>query len=276
MINLVCEAILPDCPMKDVEEIENSIVTTYKKSIWSKFLKAINDFDMVQDGDKIAIGVSGGKDSLLLVKLFQQLKKDRRKNFEFKAVSLNPGFRNSDLDNFKNNLEKLNIDCDIIDTNIWKVANEKAKDYPCFLCAKMRRGILYTQVEELGFNKLTLGHHFDDVIETTLINMLYAGTMKTMTPKVSSTSGKLELIRPLIYVKEADIIDYTKTNGIRAMNCGCTIEAGKTSSKRREVKNLLAELEEKNPGVKQSVFNSMKNINLDYVFGYTGGKINKI
>ena len=272
MVNLVCEAILPDCPMKDVEEIEKSIVTTYKKSIWSKFLKAISDFDMIQDGDKIAIGVSGGKDSLLLVKLFQELKKDRRKNFEFKAVSLNPGFRNSDLDNFKNNLDKLNIDCEIIDTNIWEIANEKAQDYPCFLCAKMRRGILYTQVEELGFNKLTLGHHFDDVIETTLINMLYAGTMKTMTPKVPSTSGKLELIRPLIYVKEADIIDYTKTNGIRAMNCGCTIEAGKTSSKRREVKNLLAELEEKNPGVKQSVFNSMKNINLDYVFGYTGGK----
>lgn len=275
MVNLVCEAILPDCPMKDVEEIEKSIVTTYKKSIWSKFLKAISDFDMIQDGDKIAIGVSGGKDSLLLVKLFQELKKDRRKNFEFKAVSLNPGFRNSDLDNFKNNLDKLNIDCDIIDTNIWEIANKKAKDYPCFLCAKMRRGILYTQVEELGFNKLTLGHHFDDVIETTLINMLYAGTMKTMTPKVPSTSGKLELIRPLIYVKEADIIDYTKTNGIRAMNCGCTIEAGKTSSKRREVKNLLAELEEKNPGVKQSVFNSMRNINLDYVFGYTGGNVNK-
>jgi PP-loop domain protein len=275
VVNLVCEAILPDCPMKNVEEIEKSIVTTYKKSIWSKFLKAISDFDMIQDGDKIAIGVSGGKDSLLLVKLFQELKKDRRKNFEFKAVSLNPGFRNSDLDNFKNNLDKLNIDCDIIDTNIWEIANEKAKDYPCFLCAKMRRGILYTQVEELGFNKLTLGHHFDDVIETTLINMLYAGTMKTMTPKVPSTSGKLELIRPLIYVKEADIIDYTKTNGIRAMNCGCTIEAGKTSSKRREVKNLLAELEEKNPGVKQSVFNSMRNINLDYVFGYTGGNVNK-
>jgi len=275
VVNLVCEAILPDCPMKDVEEIEKSIVTTYKKSIWSKFLKAISDFDMIQDEDKIAIGVSGGKDSLLLVKLFQELKKDRRKNFEFKAVSLNPGFRNSDLDNFKNNLDKLNIDCEIIDTNIWEIANEKAQDYPCFLCAKMRRGILYTQVEELGFNKLTLGHHFDDVIETTLINMLYAGTMKTMTPKVPSTSGKLELIRPLIYVKEADIIDYTKTNGIRAMNCGCTIEAGKTSSKRREVKNLLAELEEKNPGVKQSVFNSMKNINLDYVFGYTGGNINK-
>ena len=272
MINLHCDAIIPDGPMKEVSEIEKSITTTYKKTIWSKFLKAVDDFELVKDGDKIAIGVSGGKDSLLLAKLFHELKKDRRRNFEFKAVSLNPGFREEDLNNFKNNLEKLNIDCEIITTNIWEVANEKAKDYPCFLCAKMRRGILYTKVEEMGFNKLTLGHHFDDVIETTLINMFYAGTLKTMTPKVSSTSGKLELIRPLIYVKESDIIDYTKTNGIRAMNCGCTIEAGKTSSKRKEIKNMLAELEEKNPGIKQSVFNSMKNINLDYVFGYTGGK----
>ena len=186
-------------------------------------------------------------------------------------MSLNPGFRQSDLDNFKKNLEKLNIDCEIIDTDIWKIANEKAKDYPCFLCAKMRRGILYRKVEEYGFNKLTLGHHFDDVIETTMINMFYAGTVKTMTPKVKSTSGKLTLIRPLIYVREADIIEYTKENGIRAMNCGCTIEAGKTSSKRREVKELLASLEEKNPGIKQSIFNSVKNINLDYVFGYTYG-----
>ncbi|ASQ49270.1 tRNA 2-thiocytidine(32) synthetase TtcA [Leptotrichia sp. oral taxon 498] len=269
MINLHCDAIIPDGPMKEVSEIEKSITTTYKKTIWSKFLKAVDDFELVKDSDKIAIGVSGGKDSLLLAKLFHELKKDRRRNFEFKAVSLNPGFREEDLNNFKNNLEKLNIDCEIITTNIWEVANEKAKDYPCFLCAKMRRGILYTKVEEMGFNKLTLGHHFDDVIETTLINMFYAGTLKTMTPKVSSTSGKLELIRPLIYVKESDIIDYTKTNGIRAMNCGCTIEAGKTSSKRKEIKNMLAELEEKNPGIKQSVFNSMKNINLDYVFGYT-------
>ena len=255
MINLHCDAIIPDRPMKEVSEIEKSITTTYKKTIWSKFLKAVDDFELVKDSDKIAIGVSGGKDSLLLAKLFHELKKDRRRNFEFKAVSLNPGFREEDLNN--------------ITTNIWEVANEKAKDYPCFLCAKMRRGILYTKVEEMGFNKLTLGHHFDDVIETTLINMFYAGTLKTMTPKVSSTSGKLELIRPLIYVKESDIIDYTKTNGIRAMNCGCTIEAGKTSSKRKEIKNMLAELEEKNPGIKQSVFNSMKNINLDYVFGYT-------
>ena len=274
MVNLVCEAIIPDGPMKEVGEIENSIRTTYKKSIWTKFVKAINDFDLIEDGDKIAIGVSGGKDSLLLVKLFHELKKDKSKNFEFKAVSLNPGFRESDLNNFKRNLENLNIDCAIIDTNIWEIANEKAQDYPCFLCAKMRRGILYRKVEEFGYNKLTLGHHFDDMIETTMINMLYAGTVKTMTPKVKSSSGNLSLIRPLIYVREADIIDYTKENGIRPMNCGCTIEAGKTSSKRREVKELLRSLEEQNPGIKQSIFNSMKNINLDYVLGYTRGNKN--
>ena len=271
MVNLVCEAIIPDGPMKEVSEIENSIRTTYKKSIWTKFVKAINDFDLIEDGDKIAIGVSGGKDSLLLVKLFHELKKDKSKNFEFKAVSLNPGFRESDLNNFKRNLENLNIDCAIIDTNIWEIANEKAQDYPCFLCAKMRRGTLYRKVEEFGYNKLTLGHHFDDMIETTMINILYAGTVKTMTPKVKSSSGNLSLIRPLIYVREADIIDYTKENGIRPMNCGCTIEAGKTSSKRREVKELLRSLEEQNPGIKQSIFNSMKNINLDYVLGYTRG-----
>jgi Predicted ATPase of the PP-loop superfamily implicated in cell cycle control len=274
MVNLVCEAIIPDGPMKEVSEIENSIRTTYKKSIWTKFVKAINDFDLIEDGDKIAIGVSGGKDSLLLVKLFHELKKDKSKNFEFKAVSLNPGFRESDLNNFKRNLENLNIDCAIIDTNIWEIANEKAQDYPCFLCAKMRRGILYRKVEEFGYNKLTLGHHFDDMIETTMINILYAGTVKTMTPKVKSSSGNLSLIRPLIYVREADIIDYTKENGIRPMNCGCTIEAGKTSSKRREVKELLRSLEEQNPGIKQSIFNSMKNINLDYVLGYTRGNKN--
>ena len=274
MINLQCEAVLPECDMKDVKEIEESLGNVYKKPIWSKFINAINDFDLIKDGDKIAIGVSGGKDSLLLVKLFQKLKKDKSRNFEFKAISLNPGFKDSDLTNFKGNLEKLNIDCEIVDTNIWEIANAKAKDYPCFLCAKMRRGILYSRIEELGFNKLALGHHFDDVVETTMMNMFYSGTLKTMTPIVPSTTGKLALIRPMVYIKEDSIIDYTKKNGILAMNCGCTIEAGKTSSKRRETKELLVALEEKTPGIKQSIFNSMNNINLDYVFGYTRGNKN--
>ena len=274
MINLQCEAVLPECDMKDVKEIEESLGNVYKKPIWSKFINAINDFDLIKDGDKIAIGVSGGKDSLLLVKLFQKLKKDKSRNFEFKAISLNPGFKDSDLKNIKSNLEKLNIDCEIVDTNIWEIANAKAKDYPCFLCAKMRRGILYSRIEELGFNKLALGHHFDDVVETTMMNMFYSGTLKTMTPIVPSTTGKLALIRPMVYIKEDSIIDYTKKNGILAMNCGCTIEAGKTSSKRRETKELLVALEEKTPGIKQSIFNSMNNINLDYVFGYTRGNKN--
>ena len=274
MINLQCEAVLPECDMKDVKEIEESLGNVYKKPIWSKFINAINDFDLIKDGDKIAIGVSGGKDSLLLVKLFQKLKKDKSRNFEFKAISLNPGFKDSDLKNFKSNLEKLNIDCEIVDTNIWEIANAKAKDYPCFLCAKMRRGSLYSRIEELGFNKLALGHHFDDVVETTMMNMFYSGTLKTMTPIVPSTTGKLALIRPMVYIKEDSIIDYTKKNGILAMNCGCTIEAGKTSSKRRETKELLVALEEKTPGIKQSIFNSMNNINLDYVFGYTRGNKN--
>ena len=268
MINLKCDAVLPECDMKPLEDIENSITAEYKKSIWVKFLKAVNEFGLVKDGDKIAIAISGGKDSLLLYKLFQRLKKDKRRNFEFRAVNLNPGFKKEDLDNFKNNLLKLDIDCEIFDTNIWKIANEKAKDYPCFLCAKMRRGILYKKVEEYGYNKLALGHHFDDVIETTLINIFYSGSVKTMTPAVDSTSGKLKVIRPLIYVEEKDIINYTKKNGILAMNCGCTIEAGKTSSKRKEVKDLLSDLEEKHPGIKKSVFNSMRNINLNYVYGY--------
>lgn len=180
MINLSCNAIIPDCPLKDVVEIEESIRTTFKKSIYSKFLSAIIDYKMIEDGDKIAIAISGGKDSLLLAKLFQELKKDKRFNFEFAAINLNPGFKEDDLEQFKSNLKNLNIDCEIIDTNIWKVANELANEYPCFLCAKMRRGILYKNIEEMGFNKLALGHHFDDVIETTLINMFFAGTLKTM------------------------------------------------------------------------------------------------
>ncbi|MBC2851577.1 tRNA 2-thiocytidine biosynthesis protein TtcA [Cetobacterium sp. 8H] len=250
------------------EMVEFSIRTTYRKKIWSKFTKAIKDFDLIEDGDKIAVGVSGGKDSLLLAKLFQELKKDRSKNFEVAFISMNPGFGAMDLEQFKSNLEELGIPCEIFDANVWEIAFEADPDSPCFLCAKMRRGVLYKKVEELGYNKLALGHHFDDMIETTLINMFYAGTTKTMIPKVASTSGKLELIRPLIYIKEQDIINFTKRNEIQAMACGCPIESGKVDSKRKEIKQLLASLEEKNPQIKQSIFNSMRNINLDYVLGY--------
>ncbi|MBP6063703.1 MAG: tRNA 2-thiocytidine biosynthesis protein TtcA [Fusobacteriaceae bacterium] len=251
--------------------IEESLRTKYRKKIWSKFVKGVKEYNLIEDGDRIAVGISGGKDSLLLAKLFQELKKDRSKNFELAFISMNPGFEAMDMEQFKKNLEELNIPCEVFEANVWEVAFKENPESPCFLCAKMRRGVLYNKVEELGYNKLALGHHFDDLVETTLINMFYAGTVKTMIPKVNSTSGKLQLIRPLINVYEKDIINFTQSNEIKAMACGCPIESGKVDSKRKEIKLLLKDLEEKNPHIKQSIFNSMKNINLDYVLGYTRG-----
>ena len=189
---------------------------------------------------------------------------------------MNPGFEALDMEKFKTNLEELGIPCEVFEANVWEIAFKEDPESPCFLCAKMRRGVLYNRVEELGYNKLALGHHFDDVVETTMINMFYAGTVKTMIPKVKSTSGKMELIRPMVYIKEKDIIAYTQRNEIEAMGCGCPVESGKTDSKRKEIKNLLAKLEEQNPNVKQSIFNSMKNINLVYGIGYTRGNKNNV
>ena len=263
-----CEVVDVNIDTKSAKEIIESLRGPYRKSIWTKFMNAVNEFKLVEDGDKIAIGISGGKDSLLLAKLFQELKKDKSRNFELKFISMNPGFEAMDVEQLRKNFEILEIPGEIFDSNVWEIAFKEDPDYPCFLCAKMRRGWLYNKVEELGCNKMALGHHFDDMVETVLINMFYAGTVKTMLPKVPSTSGKMELIRPLIYIKEKDIISYTKSNGIRAMACGCPIEAGKTPSKRKEIKNLLANLDNIDPNIKQRIFNSMKNINLDYVFGY--------
>ncbi len=275
-MNKNCEIL--DVENKDLNGFESrgkmamdSLRKTYRKQIWRKFVKAIKDFELIEDGDKIAIGVSGGKDSLLLCKLFQELAKDRTKNFEIKFISMNPGFESIDIEQFEKNLEELEIPCEIFDANVWEVAFRENPENPCFLCAKMRRGVLYKKVEELGCNKLALGHHFDDVIETTMINMFYAGTIKTMIPKIKSTSGKISLIRPMVYIKESEIINYTKKNGINSMSCGCPVEGEKTDSKRKEIKNLLKTLEVENPNIKQSIFNSMKNINLDYVFDYTRG-----
>jgi len=275
-LNKNCEIL--DVENKDLNGFESrgkmamdSLRKTYRKQIWRKFVKAIKDFELIEDGDKIAIGVSGGKDSLLLCKLFQELAKDRTKNFEIKFISMNPGFESIDIEQFEKNLEELEIPCEIFDANVWEVAFRENPENPCFLCAKMRRGVLYKKVEELGCNKLALGHHFDDVIETTMINMFYAGTIKTMIPKIKSTSGKISLIRPMVYIKESEIINYTKKNGINSMSCGCPVEGEKTDSKRKEIKNLLKTLEVENPNIKQSIFNSMKNINLDYVFDYTRG-----
>lgn len=245
----------------------------YRKPIWSKFIKAVKEFKMIENGDRIAVGVSGGKDSLLLLKLFKELKKDRSFDFELVPITLNPGFKDSDLQDLKKNLDIIGVEYDIHNTDIWEVAFKiSGEKSPCFMCAKMRRGLLYTRAEELGCNKLALGHHFDDVIETTLINMFYAGTLKTMLPNVKSTTGNFDLIRPLVYIFEKDIISFVEASGLKPMRCGCPIEEGKVDSKRLLVKNLLKELEKDNPLIKKSIFNSMRNINTDYVMGCVSSK----
>ena len=267
-----CELMIPECELKDIKEIERSIIKKYRKHLWSPFMRAIRDFQMIQENDRIAVTISGGKDSLIMAKLFQELHRHTEIPFELEFIAMNPGFYDVNKNQLLKNCEHLEIPVNMFDTNIFEVAEKVAGDNPCYMCAKMRRGALYNKAEELGCNKMALGHHYDDVIETIMMNMLYAGSFKTMMPKLKSTNfSKMEIIRPLYYIREDAIKRYTKNNGILAMNCGCTIEAGKTSSKRKEIKNLLADLEEKNPGIKQSIFNSMKNINLDYVFGYTGG-----
>lgn len=267
-----CELITSENELKSLEEIERSLQKKFRPKLWSPFIKALKEFNMVQDGDKIAVAISGGKDSLLLAKLFQELKRISDTKFEVVFISMNPGFNEINSKRLDENLKHLNIPCIRFEDNIFEIAEKMAKDYPCYLCAKMRRGSLYTMAEKLGCNKLALGHHFDDVIETTLINMLYAGEFKTMMPKLRSQNFDIELIRPLYYVREKDIKKFTNYNGLNPMNCGCVVSAGKTSSKRREVKELIASLELKDKDIKAKIFNSVRNINLNQCISWKKGK----
>ena len=183
---------------KPLKEIEHSITKRYRTHIWSKFVKAISEYNLVEEGDRVAVAVSGGKDSLLMAKLFQELKKHWRVHFEVEFISMDPGYHESIRRLLEDNCRYLNIPLHIFESDIFRVVDNIARDYPCYMCAKMRRGALYTKARELGCNKLALGHHFNDVIETTLLNLLYSGSFKTMLPKLKSKNFKgIELIRPL-------------------------------------------------------------------------------
>ena len=266
--NTSCEAILPSVPLRPLNEIEKSIQKRYRSELWSPFIKGLKEFEMVKDGDKIAVAISGGKDSLLLAKLFQELKRASKTDFELVFISMNPGFNEINLINLKKNLEHLEIPCEIYNDNIFEIAEKIAKDYPCYMCAKMRRGSLYSKATAYGCNKLALGHHMDDVIETTLMSIFYMGKFETMLPKLKSDNFDIELIRPLFYVEEKSIIKWVRNNGILAMNCGCTVAAGKTSSKRRETKELIAELVKNNPDIKKRIVQSAQNVNLEKILGW--------
>ena len=264
-----CEVLVPFNERRPLDVIERSIIKTYRKGIWSKFLKALNDYEMIQPGDRIAVAISGGKDSMLMAKLFQELQKFSKIPFEVEYIAMDPGYHPSIKELMMDNFNYLNIPIKVFETDIFKVADKIAQDYPCYMCAKMRRGALYNKTKELGCNKLALGHHFNDVIETTMLNMLYTGTFKTMLPRLRSTNFEgLELIRPLYYVEEVFIERFTQTNGIWPLNCACMVAAKKTGSKRKEMKELIANLKKNFNNVDKSIFKAAENVNLDCVLGW--------
>ena len=264
-----CEVLVPFNERRPLDVIERSIIKTYRKGIWSKFLKALNDYEMIQPGDRIAVAISGGKDSMLMAKLFQELQKYSKIPFEVEYIAMDPGYHPSIKELMMDNFNYLNIPIKVFETDIFKIADKIAQDYPCYMCAKMRRGALYNKTKELGCNKLALGHHFNDVIETTMLNMLYTGTFKTMLPRLKSTNFEgLELIRPLYYVEEVFIERFTQTNGIWPLNCACMVAAKKTGSKRKEMKELIANLKKNFNNVDKSIFKAAENVNLDCVLGW--------
>jgi len=260
------------------KKFEKDIIKTYRKDIWSKFIKAIQKYDLIEEGDKIAVAMSGGKDSLLMAKLFQELQKHPLKNFELEFISMDPGFSEENLELHFANAKKLNVPLNIGKSNIFNVVEKISKEYPCYMCARMRRGFLYNQAKEKGCNKLALGHHFDDVIETTMLNMFYAGSIQTMLPKLPSDNFEgIELIRPMYLIKEKDIIRIMKANNISTMDCGCEITVCRTSSKRYEIKQMIENLRKTSPDIDKNIFRSLENVNLDKIVSYVkdGKRVNR-
>lgn len=256
-----------------IKKFEKDIIKTYRKDIWAKFIKANKKYKLIEEGDKIAIAMSGGKDSLLLAKLFQELKRHPLMNFEIEFISMDPGYSDDNLKLHFANAEKLGIPLNIEKSNIFKIVDHISNDSPCYLCARMRRGFLYNMAKEKGCNKLALGHHFDDVIETTMMNMFYTGTFRTMLPKLTSENfDGLELIRPMYLIKEKDIIRIMKANNINTMDCGCEINTEPSSTKRQEIKRLIKTLKMDSEDIDKNIFKATENVDLDGVVSYIQDK----
>lgn len=262
-------------------QIERSIVKKFRKEIWRKFTKAINEYELIQDGDRIAVCISGGKDSMLMAKLFQELERHGQKNFDVVYLVMNPGYNELNYQTIINNAKLLNVPITVFESEIFDIVADEG-DSPCYLCARMRRGHLYSKAKELGCNKIALGHHFDDVIETILMGMLYGAQIQTMMPKLHSTNFEgMELIRPLYLVREEDIIHWMNYNDLHFIQCACRFTencascGGSTTggdaekgSKRAEVKELIRELRKKSPYIEKNIFRSVENVNLETVIGY--------
>lgn len=261
--------------MIPLSDITKALQKKYRRVLWSPFIHALKDFELVKEGDKIAVAISGGKDSLVLAKLFQELKRVSDVNFEVVFISMNPGFTNENLELLRKNLKNLEIPCTIYDDSVFEIANKMNPIKPCYMCARLRRGSLYTMATKLGCNKLALGHHLDDVIETTVMSMFYMGKIETMLPKLHSDNFEIELIRPLFYIQEKDIKRFITHIGITPMNCGCKVASGLVDSKRKETKNLINELEKKDKDIKKRIMQSVFNVNIEKIlaFKYKSQKI---
>ena len=253
----------------DYLQLENDIIKLYRKDIWSRFVKGLKTFKLVENNDKIAVAISGGKDSFLMAKLFQELTKHPMVQFEAVFVLMDPGYSEHNLKRIQAISEQLKIPLIIEPYNIFKVINKIAKDDPCYLCARMRRGFLYSVAEKYGCNKLALGHHYDDVIETTLLNLFYTGSFKTMLPKVKSRNFEgITLIRPMYFVKEHSVRKIMEKHDINPINCGCAVAKEEIESKRAEVKRLIETLKTINPEIDKSIFRAAANVHLDHIISW--------
>ena len=259
--------------MEKYKEIERSIIKRFRKEIWAKFVKAVKDYRLINEGDKVMVCISGGKDSFLLAKCVEELKRHGGVNFDACYVCMNPGYNELNKQMILKNAKILNVDLEMFESDIFDVANTLNEKSPCYMCARMRRGYLYNKAKELGCNKIALGHHFDDVVETTLLSMFYGSEVKTMLPKLHSENFEgLELIRPLYLVKEANVLAWCKYNDLTFINCACkfTDRVSKSDehiSKRKEMKELIKKLREMNPDIDYNIFKAVDNVNLNCVLG---------
>ena len=268
--------------MEKYKEIERSIIKKYRKDIWRKFVKAVQEYELIHEGDNIMVCISGGKDSFLLAKCVQELQKHGKFPFDVHYVVMDPGYNEYNKDFILDNAKLLNVPIEMFESDIFDVVASVDSKSPCYLCARMRRGYLYSKAKELGCNKIALGHHFDDVIETTLLSMFYGSEIKTMMPKLHSDNFEgIELIRPLYLVKEEDIISWKNFNELTFINCACRFTEGCSlindgSSKRKEIKELIKKLRKINKNIDHNIFKSMDNVNLNCVLGTkTNGVYNR-
>lgn len=258
--------------MEKYKEIERGIITIYRKNIWSKFVKAIKEFEMIKQGDKIAICISGGKDSMLLAKCMQEFQKHNEVDFEIEFICMDPGYSQKNKQQILDNAKLLNIPIKMFESDIFDTV-ERLDDRVCYMCARMRRGYLYRKAQSLGCNKIALGHHFDDVIETVLMGMFYGAQMQTMMPKLHSSKHEgMELIRPLYFVKENDVIKWRDDNNLKFIKCACKITEknaiSHNGSKREEMKQLINELRKKYDKIDMNIYNSTKKVNLSTLISY--------